>query len=326
MSTPPLAERGPGAPVAGACDERFIGVQHALAALLEGVDIGASVAVYLDGEPVVDLWGGFADQTGTTLWERDTITCTFSVTKTMTSLCALVLADRGDFDLHKPVAHYWPEFAAAGKEAIEVRHLLGHTAGLARWAGPMNIEDVYDWGSSTARLAAQAPQWEPGTVSGYHALTFGHLVGEVVRRVSGRSLGAFFAEEIAGPLHADFHIGLAAKHDSRVSLAIADPDRAMADLENQLLAQIWGDPAYDVDTAATLKWRRAEVPAGNGFGNARSVAAIQSVLACGGEARGVRLLSEQGCNAVFEEQAHGTDRCLGVPLRLGMGYGLPSTT
>src|SRR5213079_3159715 len=139
-------------------------------------------------------------------WERDTIVNVFSVTKTMTALCALVLADRDELDLDAPVARYWPEFAAAGKERVLVRHLLSHTAGLPDWDGP--VEEIYDWPSATARLVAQAPQWEPGSAAGYHSLTQGFLVGGVVWRISGRSVGEFFADEIAGPLGADFHIGL----------------------------------------------------------------------------------------------------------------------
>ena len=163
----------------------------ALAGLLDDGDAGASVAVFVDGEPVVDVWGGFADADRTIPWQRDTITNVWSVTKTMTALCALVLADRGELDLAAPVGRYWPEFAVAGKEKVLVRHLLAHTAGLPDWDGP--VEDLYDWPSATARLAAQAPQWEPGSAAGYHSLTQGFLVGEVVRRITGRSLGDFFA-------------------------------------------------------------------------------------------------------------------------------------
>ena len=161
-------------------------------ALLDDGDAGASVAVFVDGEPVVDVWGGFADADRTIPWQRDTITNVWSVTKTMTALCALILADRGELDLAAPVGRYWPEFAAAGKDGVLVRHLLAHTAGLPDWDGP--IEELYDWPSATARLAAQAPQWEPGSAAGYHSLTQGFLVGEVVRRITGRSLGEFFAD------------------------------------------------------------------------------------------------------------------------------------
>jgi CubicO group peptidase (beta-lactamase class C family) len=302
------------ATIHGVCDQRFGGVRDALAASIDrGADVGASAAVYLDGEPVVDIWGGHADADRTRPWERDTITNTWSTTKTMTALCALMLADRGELDLHAPVARYWPEFAAAGKERVEVRHLMGHTAGLPTWAEPMAVADLYDWEKATEMLARQAPMWEPGTESGYHALTQGYLVGEVVRRISGRTLGRFFREEVAGPLGADFHIGLPEEHDHRVARVI--PAAA---------TRPPGNPPTTAEDSWSARWRRAEIPAAGGHGNARSVAHVQSVLAGGGEARGVRLLSEAGCEAVFEQQADGTDRVLGMPLRFGMGYGLPS--
>ncbi|MDA0365193.1 MAG: serine hydrolase, partial [Chloroflexi bacterium] len=155
-----------------------------------------------------DLWSGFADEARTRPWERDTIINVYSTTKTMTALCALMLADRGELDLHAPVARYWPEFAQNGKGAIEVRHLLSHSSGLSGWEQPLTVHDLYDWEKATTLLAAQAPWWEPGTASGYHSLTQGYLVGEVIRRVSGRSPGTFFREEVAEPLGADFHIGL----------------------------------------------------------------------------------------------------------------------
>src|ERR1700733_8564993 len=182
------------ADIQGSYDEPFTAVPGALARLLDDGDAGGSVAVFVDGDPVVDVWGGFADAGRTAAWQQDTITNVWSVTKTMTALSALVLADRGELDLGAPVAHYWPEFAAADKEKVLVRHLLSHTAGLPDWDGP--VEDLYDWPSATARLAAQAPQWEPGSAAGYHSITQGFLVGEVVRRITGRSLGTFFAEEV----------------------------------------------------------------------------------------------------------------------------------
>src|SRR3954467_9790878 len=247
------------ADIQGTYDDLFSAVPNKLAALLAEGDVGGSVAVFVDGEPVVDVWAGYADAARTARWERDTLTNVFSTTKTMTALCALVLADRGDLDLDAPVARYWPEFAAAGKETTRVRHLLGHTAGLPDFDGPIAVEDLFDWPAVTARLAAQAPAWEPGTAGGYHSVTFGFLVGEVVRRVTGRSLGTFFAEEVAGPLGADFHIGLAAEHDHRVGPLIPDPQ---------------GDkpPGFLVGVSDSYPeaWRRAELPAINGYGNARS--------------------------------------------------------
>ncbi|HSS09909.1 MAG TPA: serine hydrolase domain-containing protein, partial [Acidimicrobiales bacterium] len=173
-------------------------------------------------------------------------------------------------------------------------------------------------------LAAQAPWWEPGTASGYHALTQGYLVGEVVRRVAGQSLGTFFAKEVSGPLGADFHIGLPDEHHHRVANVIPPPALAIDADPTSVAARTLGNPVLRAEAAWENDWRRAEIPAANGHGNARSVATIQAVLAGGGESGGVRLLSPAGCEAVFEEQAHGTDLVLGAPLRLGIGYGLNS--
>ena len=199
------------ADVSGTYDERFAGVADVLARNLDdGLDIGASVAVTLDGESVVDIWGGHVDAERTTPWERDTIVTVFSTSKTMTALCALILADRGELDLHAPVSRYWPEFAAAGKADIEVRQLLGHTVGTVRVGRAARPEDLADWERCTSLLAGQAPWWEPGTASGYHSLTQGYLVGEVVRRVAGVLARRVLPDEVAEPLGADFHIGLPA--------------------------------------------------------------------------------------------------------------------
>jgi CubicO group peptidase (beta-lactamase class C family) len=318
------------AEIQGVCDKRFDAVRKALAECLDSDDVGASAAVYLDGEPVADLWGGYADSGRTVPWQRDTITCVWSVTKTMTALCALILADRGDLDLAAPVARYWPEFAAAGKQGVLVRHLLSHTAGLPEFDEPLTVEDLYDWPAVTARLAAQAPRWEPGALAGYHSVTQGFLVGEVIRRITGRPLGTFFAEEVAGPLGADFHIGLPAEHDGRVAPGIAPPSSPDGDWMaaapsrsgNQAAQAPAGGPGIRLSDGNSLRWRRAQIPAASGFGNARSVALVQSVLACGGTARGVRLLSEAGCQRAREEQYRGVDQLLGATMRYGMGYGI----
>ena len=310
--------------IRGVCDERFQAVREALAESLDKDDVGASAAVYLDGEPTVDLWGGYADAARTIPWGPDTITNVWSTTKTMTALCALVLADRGDLDLAAPVARYWPEFAAAGKEGVQVRHVLAHTAGLPDFDGPVTAGDLYDWPAVTARLAAQAPRWEPGTAAGYHSLTQGFIVGEVIRRITGQPPGGFFAEEIAGPLGADFHIGLAAEHDHRVAPGIAPPSSPSGDWAPASPA---GGPAgpsggIRLSDGNSLAWRRAQIPAASGFGNARSVGAVQSVLACGGTARGVRLLSPAGCDLARQEQYRGVDQILGASMRYGMGYAI----
>ena len=310
------------ADIQGSYDELFAAVPSALAGLLAGGDAGASVAVLVDGEPVVDVWGGFADADRTIPWQRDTITNVWSVTKTMTALCALILADRDELDLAAPVGRYWPEFAVAGREKVLVRHLLAHTAGLPDWDGP--VEDLYDWPAATARLAAQAPQWEPGSAAGYHSLTQGFLVGEVVRRITGRSLGDFFAGEVAGPLGADFHIGLPAEDDHRVALTIppSSRDEDYAASAPGGSAPPAGGTAVRVRDGNSVAWRRAQIPAASGFGNARSVALVQSVMACGGAVHGLRLLTQAGCDRATEEQFHGADRVLGMQVRYGLGYGL----
>ena len=316
------------AEISGVCEERFAGVREALAANIDsGVDVGASVSVYIDGVAAVDIWGGHLDETCSVPWQRDTITNVWSITKTMAALCTLILADRGELDFSAPVARYWPEFAAGGKSAVEVRHLLGHTAGLSGWTEPVTSDDLADWEKMTSLLAAQEPWWEPGTQSGYHALTQGYLVGEVVRRITGVSLGTFFASEVAGPLGADFHIGLPAEDDHRVSKVIAPDMSGMAmDQMPPMLARTFSNPPLSAEASYAESWRRAEIPAANGHSNARGVAAAQSVLANGGEAHGVRLLSAKGCEAVFEEQSHGIDLVLGVDLRFGIGYGLSTET
>jgi CubicO group peptidase (beta-lactamase class C family) len=325
------------ADVQGVCSERFGAVRQALADSLDADDVGASAAVYLDGEPVVDIWGGYADAARTIPWQRDTITNVWSTTKTMVALCALVLADRGDLDLDAPVAGYWPEFGAAGKDGVLVRHVLAHTAGLPDFGDPVSAGDLYDWQAVTARLAAQAPRWEPGTMAGYHSLTQGFIVGEVIRRITGRPLGAYFAQEVAGPLGADFHIGLAAEHDYRVAPVLAPPSSPSGDwvASPPVRSRDGRDgrvpdpgagadpgPGIRVSDANSLAWRRAQIPAAAGFGNARSVAAVQSVLACGGAARGVRLLSATGCEPARQEQFRGFDQVLGSSMRYGVGYAI----
>jgi len=195
-----------------------------------GDDVGASVSVTIEGETVVDVWGGYADEAKTTEWQQDTITNVWSTTKTMTFLSALLLVERDQLSFYEPVATYWPEFAQNGKENIEVRHVMGHTSGVSGWEKPVETEDLYDWAKSTSMLAAQAPWWEPGTASGYHALNQGHLIGEILRRIDGRMLGDFFAEEIAQPLNADFHIGLPESEFGRIANVIP-PAATPIDLE-----------------------------------------------------------------------------------------------
>jgi CubicO group peptidase (beta-lactamase class C family) len=313
--------------VSGQCDARFAPVRDAFAARLDsGDELGASLVVDIDGTTVIDLWGGWRDVEQSAPWTEETIVNVWSTTKTVTNLAALMLVDRGRLDLRAPVAAYWPEFAANGKEAVEVRHVLAHTSGVSGWDAPFAVEGMYDWEAATARLAAQRPWWMPGTASGYHALNQGHLVGELVRRVTGKSLKAFVAEEIAGPLGADFQIGAAEADWARISPVVPPPplpfDMAALDPDSPAYKTLTG-PAADAATANTPGWRRADIGAANGHGNARSVARILKALALGGAVDGVRLLSPATIDAIFEEQSHGPDLVLGVPLRFGIGYGLP---
>jgi CubicO group peptidase (beta-lactamase class C family) len=292
--------------------------------LNNGEDLGASYCATLDGETVVDLWGGFADEEGARPWQRDTIVNVYSTTKTMTALTALLVADRGELDFAAPVARYWPEFAANGKADVKVSHLMSHSAGLSGWKEPITKETLYDWEKATSLLAAQAPFWKPGTAPGYHAITQGYLVGEVVRRITGKSLGTVFREEIAEPLGADFHIGLPASEDARVADLIPPPKgAAIADsAQSELQKNMATNPGVDVLATRTRAWRGAEIPAAGGTGNARSVAEIHTILANGGTAKGKRFLSEAGCRKALELQIEGTDLILNIPARYGMGFGL----
>jgi CubicO group peptidase (beta-lactamase class C family) len=312
--------------VHGRVTPRFDGVKEAfLLNFTEGKERGASFCATIDGEPVVDIWAGTADDRDRP-WQEDTIVNVYSTTKTMAAISLLLLADRREVDLDAPAAHYWPEFAANGKKEVRVKHFLSHSAGLSGFDVPATTEDLYDWEKMTARLAAQAPWWEPGTKSGYHALTQGYLIGEIVRRVTGQTIGRFFREEIAEPLGADFHIGLDKKHFDRVADLVppADP-RILSSVDpDSIAARSFRGAPQTVAATRTAAWRQAEIPAGNGHGNARSIARVQSLVACGGAVNGKRILSEAGVGRVFEEQTFGVDLVLGFPIRFGLGYGLKS--
>jgi CubicO group peptidase (beta-lactamase class C family) len=311
----------------GACDARFAPVRDALEEqLASGNELGASIVIDLDGATVVDIWGGWHDAERRVPWTEDTIVNVWSTTKTVTNLAALMLVDRGLLDPYERVAKYWPEFAAAGKDAIEVRHLLAHTSGVSGWEAPLATEDMYDREAATAKLAAQAPWWEPGTASGYHAHNQGHLIGELVRRTTGSTLTEFVANEIAGPLQADFQIGARESDSDRISPVIPPPplpiDPASLPPDSPMYKTFVGPPA-NAAAANTPAWRRAELGALNGHGNARSVARILRVLALGGSADGIRLLSPETIAVIFDEQSHGPDLVLAVPLRFGIGWALP---
>ncbi len=315
----------------GACDSRFNAVKDAFAENFPTHgEVGAAVAVMVDGEIVVDLWAGHADAARTRPWERDTIVNVYSTTKGMTAICAHRLVDQGLLELDAPVAKYWPEFAQAGKEKLPVRYLLSHRAGLPAVKDALPPGSIYKWDVMTAALAAQEPWWEPGTKHGYHAVTYGWLVGEVVRRITGKSLGTYFREEVAEPLGLDFHIGLAEEHDARTGEMIPPPLPQPG--EANLLAEILSDPMglrafiispdmMELGQVNTREWRAAEIPSANGHGNARALARVYGALARGGELDGVRVLSQDAIDRAIAEQSSGPDAVLaGLPIRFGLGF------
>jgi CubicO group peptidase (beta-lactamase class C family) len=317
--------------VHGHCDPRFEAVRDAFAANFEaGAEVGASFAATVEGELVVDLWAGHADAARTRPWERDTIVNVFSTTKAMTALCANMLADRGLLDFDAPVARYWPEFAQNGKERLPVRWLLSHQAGLAAIRETLPLEALFDWERMAGALARESPWWTPGTGNGYHAMTYGYLVGEVVRRITGKSLGTFFRDEVARPLAADFHIGLPASEDARVAelvpptAAEARAAGARAPAADSLTAKVLSNPPLRAEFANRPEWRRAENPAAGGHGNARSVARVLAALACGGAVDGVRLLDQRTLARAIDEQVRGKDLVLGFDMRWGLGFMLTS--
>jgi len=310
--------------VQGFAQDRFAHVRDIMAAsIASGADVGASFCATIDGETVIDIWGGWADEAKTRPWQADTIVNVYSTTKTMTALTALLIADRGELVFDAPVARYWPEFAQNGKAEVTVAQLMSHSSGLSGWEIPITREDLYDWDKATSLLAAQAPWWEPGTQVGYHAITQGYLVGEVVRRITGKSLGTVFREEIAEPLNADFHIGLDGGHDHRVADLIPPKVGAAQAAANNIQRKTFTNPPINPYDTRTREWRGAEIPAAGGTGNARSVAEIHAMLANGGVAKGKRFLSEAGCRKALELQIEGNDLVLmGLPLKFGLGFGL----
>ena len=303
------------------------GVRATFAAnFAKGHEVGASVCVTLAGRSVVDLWAGERAPDGPP-WEHDTIVNVYSTTKTMCALSLMMLVDRGLVDPHAPVATYWPEFAANGKETITVAQVMAHTSGLAGFEPAIDAGTLYDWDRCVQILAAMEPWWTPGTNAGYHAITHGYLQGEIVRRVDGRTLGTFFREEVAEPLGADFHIGFGPELDHRCGELIPPGERVIVDANRGEIAVRTGRSCpLDATEPRTRAWRAAEIPAAGGFGNARSVGRVHAALACGGTVDGVTLMSPDTVARITEEQFAGVDMVLAgnLPLRYGLGFGLPS--
>ena len=318
--------------VEGTCDPKFNRVKDAFVENFEKRnEVGAAAAVMLDGKSVVDIWAGHGDREKTKPWTRDTLVNVYSTTKGVTAICAHRLADKGLLDIDAPVAKYWPEFAQAGKDKLPVRYLLSHKAGMAAVRKPLDDDALFKWNKMTTALAEQEPWWEPGTKHGYHALTFGHLVGEVIRRITGKTPGTYLREEIAGPLGLDLHIGLDAKDDARTGDMIAMPPPAPG--EPNLFAEIMKNPESVTFKAFmnppggmrpglvnTRDWRAAEIPAANGHTTARSLAKLYGVLARGGELDGVRVMSKEQVAQCSIEQSNGPDALLMINTRFSLGF------
>ena len=312
--------------VQGYCDPRFDSVRQVFEAQLEsGADLGASFSATYQGETVVDLWGGYLDLERTRPWQTDTLVNVYSTTKTMSFLCAMILADRGLLDFDAPVSRYWPEFAAGDKSGVLVWHLMNHAAGLSGTDERLAGDDLYDWDKVTDVLARQTPWWQPGSETGYHALTQGYLIGEVVRRITGQTLGQFFAREVAEPLGADFFIGVPEAEFPRIGLLVPPPVdgvlRGSGDADS-ISVRTFRSPRTSALDSHTDAWRRAEIPAANGHGNARAVAKIHTALANEGQVDGVQLLSPEICRSVMRPRIQGQDLVLGFPVAFGLGFGL----
>ncbi|MGH7821373.1 MAG: serine hydrolase domain-containing protein, partial [Candidatus Binatia bacterium] len=316
--------------IQGYADPRFFAVRRELERnFAERGEVGAAVAVFVDGHRAVDLWGGVADRRAGTPWRENTLQMVFSSTKGATALCAHVLAARGALDLDAPVARYWPEFAAGGKAEIPVRMLLNHQAGLAAIDEPLPVEAAYDWSVMTGALERQAPLWEPGTAHGYHAFTFGWLVGEVVRRVSGRSLGTFFHEEVARPLGLDFWIGLPEALEPRVARIIPAPLPEEASVFSQALAtrgtltsKAFLNPRtfFASGQTGSRAMHGAEIPGANGIATARGLAGMYATLACGGAWRAVELVDRDTLARMSAVESEGDDRVLLTRTRFAAGF------
>jgi CubicO group peptidase (beta-lactamase class C family) len=311
--------------VSGTCEPAFAEVRAEFERnLAERGEVGASVHVVVDGRPVVDLWGGSVDPEGAEPWEADTAVVVYSCTKGATALSAHLLIDRGLLDLDAPVGDYWPEFATNGKEAATVRMMLNHSVGVPALRDRLPDRACCDWDLMCTRLAAEEPWWEPGTRNGYHMLTFGWTVGELVRRVSGRSLGTFFAEEVAGPVGADFWIGLpdeAAAQVAPVLQPVPDRDnlsrftRVLLDDRTSLQRMAWlNTGGFDPNEPEV---RRAEIGGGGGIASARGLARVYGPLAAGGG----DLVSERAVARMGEVSvATGCDATLLLPTRFGLGF------
>lgn len=288
-------------------------------------EVGASFAVFLDNKFVVDIWGGYSNAEKTKPWNKDTIVKVYSTNKIINAICALILVDRKLLDLDAPVAKYWPEFSQSDKQKLPVRYLFSHSSGLAGFDEKISIEDLKDWNKIVNILAKQKPWWEPGTKSGYHGTTMYFLLGELVRRISGKPINKFFREEISKPFNIDYHIMLPEKFRTNRGDMIP-PKITLGSFvwndnidRDSYFFRVWSNPdlknIHDNDPI----WQEIET---RGFGNARSVAKIGSIIANGGFLDGVQILKEKTIGKSIEEQNFDLDLVLGTKVRYGLGWGL----
>ena len=294
----------------------------------EGLDVGSSLGVTYNGEVILNLWGGFKEEKQENLWQENTIINVWSSTKNMASLCAYILAEKGLLDFYAPVKKYWPEFSENGKENILVSHIMSHSSGLSGWETKIDYKDYYNWDKLCSLLAKQKPFWEAGKEVGYHSISVGFLIGEIVKRISGKSIGEFFQDEIAGPLNSDFHIGLSPDNFNRVANIYMPGDPSTEDLFDTMDKD---SPAYKTLSNGMLKasycleddWRKSEIPAAGGHGNGRSIAECMALISNCGQVYGKKLLSEKTLDNIFDEQITGHDLVMDKLVKWGIGFGLP---
>ena len=335
--------------VSGYCEDNFHEARNIFEkSISSGFELGGSIAVEVQGKKIIDLWGGYLDHTQSKAWEENTLVNVFSTTKGIAAICLLQLIEKGLLDIEKPVCEYWPEFSVNGKENIPVKYLFCHKAGLCGVREPLESGAFSNWDLITSELAKQEPLWEPGTAHGYHAITYGHLVGELLRRIDGRTIGQYFKEEIAEPLNLDFWIGLPDSEFDRVSDIYPSkpgplqylfplltklprfvlPGRAKFLLDfgdtSKPVGAAFNNPPISSNRgmeANTKQWRNAEIPAANGHGTARSIAKLYGILANGGSRDGIHVLSPETIEKARQTQSDGRDLVLGgMRTRFGLGF------
>ena len=335
--------------ISGYCDDNFTEARNIFEkSISSGFELGGSIAVEVQGKKVIDLWGGHLDHSQSKAWEENTLVNVFSTTKGIAAICLLQLIEKGLLDIEKPVCEYWPEFSVNGKENIPVKYLFCHKAGLCGVREPLESGAFSNWDLITSELAKQEPLWEPGTAHGYHAITYGHLVGELLRRIDGRTIGQYFKEEIAEPLNLDFWIGLPDSEFDRVSDIYPSkpgplqylfplltklprfvlPGRAKFLLDfgdtSKPVGAAFNNPPISSNRgmeANTKQWRNAEIPAANGHGTARSIAKLYGILANGGSRDGIHVLSPETIEKGRQTQSDGKDLVLGgMRTRFGLGF------